>query len=238
MKKKFLFGLIALLSVSLLFLGCSTDDDDEVEVEPFSNVTEDYALVSTANGQTLLGNDTNLDITVLKSGWDGTVYITVTSKTGETLPNTNDFNSGGTNLLWGAKCAEAPAGKWADLGLDLSEIFTSEIIAGVLGLRTTNQAFRYYKGATLLSGAPNAPLRNEPNIYIPESDTGMPIKWKLNNVNAFNGDTDFGIILWSSANPKVITIEVAEYETFESDADKVADIAKIVINYSGVNFAP
>jgi hypothetical protein len=234
MKKKFLIGLIVLLSVSLFFWGCSTDDEEEETGETFTDVTDQYDLVGTVSSIPTIGNGNNLDITASKSDLNGIVYITVTG----TLTGTSDFGS--SHGLWGPKRENAPAGKWADFGLDLNAIFTSEVTNKILALRSSNQAFRYYKGASnLLAQEPTGPLvilgdPNKPIIYIPALPTEMPVKWRLYNTNTFSSDKLFAFILWSSANPKTITLEVAEYATYVDNAAKSADVATIVIDYSGV----
>jgi hypothetical protein len=229
MKKKFLIGLMALLSLSLFFLGCPTEGDDG-EVETFTTLTG-YSLVTSVNNIDTIGNTSNLYIhEAKKSDKDGTIYIKIASKLGHPLAGTVDF--GGTHGLWSGKREEAPAGKWADFGLDLSAIFTDEVTSNILSIKTTNEAFLYYKGATLLPNLTNGPFTTEPNIYIPA--TGLPVKWKLNDANAFASDKIFGLILWSGASKKTITLEVAEHASFAAGAEKTDDIAKIVIDYSSV----
>lgn len=45
----------------------------------------------------------------------------------------------------------------------------------------------------------------------------------------FNEVGATGIILWSNAPEKIITVEIAEYARYAKDTAKIADIAKIVI---------
>jgi hypothetical protein len=122
-----------------------------------------------------------------------------------------------SNGLWGPKREQAPTGKWADLALDLSTVFTTNA-AKVLSVKSSNHAFRYYKGApNILATAPTTPTTGDPNIYIPaSSDTELPIKWKIYNASTFATDTthNWGILLWSAAPEKVITLEIFEHVTY------------------------
>ena len=245
MKKTFLFGMIALLSVSFIFMSCP----QEAEEPEFTDVSASFPLATNDSNIETIGQPTNLDITAKKSTKDGTIYITLKSKTA--LTGTSDFADSG---LWGGKREQAPEGKWADFALDLSSVFTTENAAKILSVKSTNHAYRYYKGAAnIWAAAPTVPTRGDPNIYIPSSsETELPVKWKIYAANTFSDDAsqNWGIIIWDSAPAKVITFELREHETLPSgsgtstgtSASDPADLAsdagtlltKIVIDYSGV----
>jgi hypothetical protein len=151
----------------------------------------------------------------------------------------NNFDASPQAGLWGPKREEAPEGKWADLALDLSTVFTPVNAAKVLSVKSSNHAFRYYKGApNILEAAPATPTNDDPNIYIPaSSDIEWPIKWKIYNTNTFAADAthNWGILLWSAAPQKVITVEIFEHGTYTDHAADATGVTKIVIDYSGVN---
>jgi hypothetical protein len=231
MKKSSLFSSIASLAIiALIFTACPQEPEDE----GFDDVTSAYPLTDNDSGISTIGKPSNLTAAAKKSKVDGTVYITVTG----TLTGVDNFTA--TPPLWGGKREQAPSGKWADLALDLSSVFTTENAAKVLSIKSANHAFRYYKGAdNILSAAPTTPTNGDPNIYIPSSDTEFPIKWKIYDVSTFKLDAshNFGIILWSAAPSKIITLEViahTAYADLPNDAATRSPVAKIVIDYSGV----
>jgi hypothetical protein len=237
-----IFWLAALVA-ALVLVGCDGEaKDEEDDGETFTDVTASYPLATNDTNIATIGQPSNLSAAAKKSDADGTVYITVTSKTDTALSVVSDFTI--ANGLWGPRREQAPAGsKYADLALDLSAVFTPTNAAKVLSIRSTNHAFRYYKGATnILTDAPKVPLIGDPNIYLPAtSTTELPVKWRIYEANTFTADADhnFGIILWSDAPEKVITLEVIEHSAYPATQDKAEAgelLAKIVIDYMGIVF--
>jgi hypothetical protein len=216
MKKKFLTGLIALLSLSLFFLGCPSGSDDDDDEETFTTVTG-YTTAS----------ETDLTVTAKKSNSDGTVYVTVTG----TVTGVADFTA---NPNWGATPWMGATGKWEDVIIDLAPVLTDN--TKFYAIKSTSQAYRYYTGGGgILASAPTEPVTTSgSNIYIPANAGELPVKWRIYNANVLTADTEMLVMLWSGANPKTVTLEIAEYASFDSSAAKVADVAKIVIDYSGV----
>jgi hypothetical protein len=202
--------------------------------EAFDVVTSTYPLGTNDSNINTIGNPTNLTTyTVKKSKADGTIYI----KVGGTLTGTNDFT--GTNGLWGAKSWASSTGQWADMAFDYGTALLQPNASSVMAIRSTSFAYYYYKekSGTATNTALTAPiLTTAPNIYVPNNldASNIPVKWKMYNVNTFGSAANMGIILWSDAPVKVVTIEIAKYASFADGAAKTADIAKIVLNYSGV----
>jgi hypothetical protein len=230
MKKKFLIGLIALLSVSLFFLGCPTegDDDPPPAAEPTINVTDDYPLAA--------GQSNDLTVTALQGQTTGTVFITVTTPENP-LTGQNDLSGGGS--IWDPKGSNAPAGKWTGIAFDFSTVFTNAS-TNYYAVRQENQALRYYKGYgdIITDAPPSAPVAiTTRNIYI--TDDATPVKWKLYNKNDFN-DGIIDLILWSNAASRTITLTIADYGTDNTIytsgpvTSSSTHVARIVIDYSGV----
>jgi hypothetical protein len=226
MKKKFAIGLIALLSVSLFFFGCSTDDDgddDKVTGETFTTIGS-YPL---KDGQT------GLSSTAKRSNSTGIVYIKVTGEV-DANPTTT----------FGTKGPSAPAGKWSQIEFDLSAACDDG--DKYYAIKNTNDAFRYYTGAThdfiTTSSAPTAPVKRppdtNPDVYIPT--TGNAFKWKIYDTVGGNSNASlFEVLVWSSANPKIITLEIREYEdytTYDPDTSTYTAVETIVIDYSAITY--
>jgi hypothetical protein len=115
----------------------------------------------------------------------------------------------------------------------------------VLGVKQTNEALKFYTGDTTLSGSPlSEPQQGFPNIYL---TSGTPVKWKLyqtkNNIVTPGAglETAFGVLIWSGATDKTVTLEITRYAAYTADADVEDDdddafSQKIVIDYKGVTF--
>ncbi|MDR2149555.1 MAG: hypothetical protein LBO67_01775 [Spirochaetaceae bacterium] len=236
MKKSSFFSAIAVVVIAgFLFSSCPAEAGGDAP-ETFNDVIDDYFL-GTGESVATIGQPSNLDITAKQSTADGTVYITVTSRKGTSLSGTDRFTGDAENLLWGTKGDEAPSGKWADLTLNLSAVFTDS--AAIYGIKNTNEALRYYTGWDLVKTTPAdlaAPVKSSDydNLCIPTDTAILPYKWRVYPANSLTASPNSGILLWSGANSKIITLEIAEYAAYEDDTDKVGDIAKIVIDYSGV----
>jgi hypothetical protein len=161
---------------------------------------------------------------------NGIVTITLSSKTGTALTGTEDF--GADNEFWGQKEAGAPDGLWADLTIDMSDVFSGYTDEKVYAIRSESQAYRYYTGGGgILEAEPTAPANGYNNIYIDETDTKkVPVRWKEYSPETFKDDKTLSLLLWAGANPKTIKLEIADY----TDEENPSPVKTLVIDYKGV----
>jgi hypothetical protein len=214
-------------------------------LEAFTDVTTDYPLGTSVNDGstdvTTIGNPTNLTpYRVRQSVASKTIYV----KIGGELTGATDFSGNG---LWGQKATGSPTitGKWADIAFGWYEAIKADV-SKVLAVRSSSFALYYYYHATdTLRSKPALPVvTGHANIYIPSvtnptATTDIPFKWRMYNAGTFveadpSNPDPLGILLWSDAPVKIITIEIVSHASFVANANETGDIAKFVIDYSGV----
>jgi hypothetical protein len=217
------------------------------------DITASYRLANSDSGISVIGNSTNLNAAAAQStdaNGKPVITVTLTNKTGQTFTGKDDFNSGGaTNGLWGGKVSGAPnSWKYADISVNVGKLF-ADLSGKILSVKSTNHAFRYYKGApNIWAAAPDKPTIGDPNIYIPTSDTELPIKWKIYVADRFDISTTWGIILSEQAPEKVVTIEIREHSsiptgepdntgTSTSNADDLAADAGTLLKTFKINYS-
>jgi hypothetical protein len=185
-----------------------------------------------------------------------TVNVTLTPKSGGTAITWFDnFNIADqpANGLWGGKVSGAPNDwKWTDVSINVISFFNG-ISDKILSVKSTSQAYRYYKGApNIWTTAPTVPTIGDPNIFIVDDTNTLPIKWKIYAANRFTAEENptWGIILSDKASLKEIVIEIREHDTIPTGephstgnstsnsedlaADAGTPIKKLVIDYSAV----
>ncbi|MDR3355723.1 MAG: hypothetical protein LBO04_00835 [Spirochaetaceae bacterium] len=237
----FIWFAAALVGAALIFGGCEQESDDDEEV--LVDVDGLYPLLSASDSIDTAGKPGNLEITsAKKSSRDGTVYIVLESTAD--LEAITDFTN---NQLWGKAGEDKPGdGYFADFALDLTPIFASRTDK-VFSIKNTNHGLRYYQGGisddaengTLADAAPTAPNDNRGlATYIPE--TGWPVRWYMYGKIAAedSGKFPFGLLLWSEAPQKTITVEFYDHGEDANEPTTGTLVAKIVIDYSEVTITP
>jgi hypothetical protein len=231
MKKKFLIGLIALLSVSLFFLGCPTEADDDEEVK---TSVPAFALTSGQPG---------LSLTFAQGDDPGVYTLTVT---GTVAPaNVSDAGWIGT---WGTKPTSV-TGNFAAVSINFNAVFTAENVAKILGIRNESQALRYYTGYNgssvgnfaLLTEEPSNPIEHgdlRSTIYIP-TDTATPVRWAAYAAGKIPENDNMQVLIWSGTTSKTSKFEFSSWTSINSETHLAQttiddDIATIIVDYSGV----
>jgi hypothetical protein len=233
------------------------------EGEVIENVSNTYGLNDTdavgSDNVAVHATSANLNAEAVKTRTVSltTVKVTLTPKESPSTPVTwlDNFNVTGQadNKLWGGKVSGAPAWQWTDISVKVSDLF-SDISNEILSVRSTNHAYRYYRGApNIWAVAPTVPTIGDPNIYIPATDdyTTLPVKWRIYAVNKFASLATWGIILGSGVDTKEIVVEIHKHTSIPSGsgtstgtstslpADLATDggtlIRKLVVDYSKVS---
>jgi hypothetical protein len=226
-------GILGITLVfSLLFTACPTDPDDnkagkedvvKEDPETFIDVSGDFPL---AAGQTGL----NL-VSARKSNKTGEITITLGGAITQAADFVALFSPGGSQI---------PTGNYTYVSFSLVSVLAS-ISDQVIAIRQENDALRYYTtpgSPSLLQTEPMAPIFAgvEPNIYVPESPA-MPLKWKANAANVFDGDAaaEMQFIVSSTASPKTIRIDITTWSANQVGAGKTGDVPTIIVDYTGLN---
>jgi hypothetical protein len=235
MKKKFTIGLIALLSVSLFVLGCSTDDEEEeAAAETFTAVTEYTAGTN---------NPTGLTVSAVKSDQTGIIYIDLSGTIGNAfIYNTvNEGTEAGGSWQsgdWGPWDSTPEEGKYAAVYID--GVFTEEMVTEVLAIRQDNAALRFYTdaGDIHITGTPVPSIQHSSSgkscIWLTDS---LTIKWKLNDASSISDTEPFSVLLWSGAPSKTATFNIRSYDDYAENANPTNDVnLTIVIRYGNEIF--
>jgi hypothetical protein len=239
MKKKFLFGLIALLSVSFIFFGCGGDSGSD----PASNRTPISDVTLAASG-----NPTGITVSAEKDNDTGIYYVAVNGTVPAVYTYAADGTTAGTEPTnwdsgtWGTPVTPR-AGKYASIKISGIIDGTDPLVdtTKILGIKQTNQAFRFYTGhADLASADFTGPLFQDDEVIFVPSDLAVPAyKWKGHAADEFTGYGPFPVLLIGDTGltPKTSTIEIRSYAdtTNGGTPDGEVDVT-IVVDYSGVIF--
>ncbi|MDR3162120.1 MAG: hypothetical protein LBU28_10985, partial [Spirochaetaceae bacterium] len=203
-----------------------------------------YPLSDTDQGTAIGGTATYLQLTAavkeLRSDGVPTLTRTVASQSGQTspVPTTANWGTAGDG-------ATALGGKFSDLAVDLGAVLTAPTTK-TYAIKTTTLGLLYYAGATYLNAGSNtnpntyfvtntlitAPQPEDaPDVYINTAKT-VAFKWKKYNAGTFSTHKTHGILTWSEADPKEITLDIAEV----GGSGTLTPVAKIVIDYDDVDF--
>jgi hypothetical protein len=237
MKKKFLFGLIALLSVSFIFFGCGGDSgaDSSSNRIPISSIT--LAASGNPTGITISAEQDN-DTGIYYVGVSGTVPAVYTYAADGTTAGTEPTNW--DSATWGTALAPR-AGKYASI--KIAGIFdgTAPLVdtTEILGIKQTNQAFRFYTGNSDVNTPIEAgPIFTGDTLYVP-ADTAVPAyKWKGHPAGEFTSYGAFPVLIADiGVSPKTSTI-VFRSHAAASNGEEPTDAVNvtIVVDYSGVTF--
>jgi hypothetical protein len=244
MKRKLFSLAILVMALAVAFIGCSTDsDDDDDEQETFTNVAESYPI----NGAHALSPSGLSIASVLKSNTTGIVKVTLDGEVGTTF----QYASTGSSPA-------KPSNDWIALWADPTDGTTSfnpeEAVYGTfsfkpfsslpqdasalsIAVKQTNDALRYYRGATTGDAfVANEPLEqptmtNTGSIYIPSSGTAT--RWRVWGDGVITSTETYEVLLWSGvpANQRIITLEIQSV-----DGTTYTTLDTIVIDYSNVSF--
>jgi cytoskeletal protein CcmA (bactofilin family) len=265
--KKFLFGMAALLSVSLIFLGCPTEADDDDKGDISVDLSNWFSLKNGENAG--LDKDTSgLEIASVSKSSSGDVTIVlegtispnyqavVTAGTGKDKSKVNlgavlsDAAKTDWLRVWGTDTALAGAEPGIYGAAYIANLITDNTIAdGPVAIRQTNEALRLYAGVVDLvpvDKKPAAPVvPPTANIWIPGAEsTDMPVKWKVYNSMTTDLKAEpFGVLIWNGGPDtkyfsKTATLEIAKAAVSGTGATvESVLLAKYIIDYSRVKFA-
>jgi hypothetical protein len=228
MKEKLFSTVILALVLAMAFIGCdngTTDDDPE---ETWTDATSSYPILE-ADGVpelTVVAEVSSLGNTRIKLS--GTIEAAVSY---DTEDNT-------ATSWWNINYEPGVGGSTPADGIYSAAVFDGffpEDASGkVLAVKVTNDAFRYYTGYPNATGPLTKPsTANEQSIYIPAQ--GAATRWRLYNAGDIPDGDWLGVLLWSGADPKTITIELQEFASFDPDADYTV-LKRVTIDYSDVDF--
>jgi hypothetical protein len=93
----------------------------------------------------------------------------------------------------------------------------------------------YTDGSELLESALTAPTTNSANLFV-EAGGDNHQKWKLYNTPHFVQNETFGVLLYSAATDKIVTLDIDQYDSYSNSATKTGDLQIVTIDYSAIIF--
>jgi hypothetical protein len=91
----------------------------------------------------------------------------------------------------------------------------------------------YTGGGELLTNALTGPTTNSANLYVAASGDNHQ-KWKLYDTPHFAQNETFGVLLYSAATDKIVTLDIDEYSEYTNTATRTGDILTVTIDYADV----
>jgi hypothetical protein len=201
-------------------------------------VTSSYSLkassTSTAaasSGVTItsVSNNTATGVTITLGGTFDAAHLNVVSS------GTGTQGASFINSDWGGASAEAPDGKYGAVYID--GIFPETLTNVALNIKPY-PALVYYKGANLHQEPLESPVAylswpNDSALYVNANDDSQNQKWRL--YDTFTAQPA-GILLFSGATTKTVTLDIDKYTGAVSESAKIGDLKVVTIDYTAVAF--
>jgi hypothetical protein len=202
-------------------------------------VTSSYSLkassatnaAAASSGVTItsVSNNTATGVTITLGGTFTAAHLNVVSS-GSGTQGDSFINSD-----WGGASNEAPDGKYGAVYID--GIFPETLTNVALNIKPY-PALVYYKGAGLHQQPLTEPVAyadwpNDSALYVNAGDDSQNQKWRL--YDSFTAQPA-GILLYSAATTKTVTLDIDKYTGAVSTSAKIGDLKLVTIDYTAVAF--